>query len=486
MRWWRRVRMPSRSGDAGGHDVGEGAVPHQKLPEILLVHGGWVRGRFEGHYEAAKKATLASSAGIDPGRMRDARVFEAEIVRAIVRDAKACAPPELDDATTARALVQPKVRTAYIETRSTATDVPRVHEVVLEDLVITEWESRELVDEGTLTRGVVRGVAFARVLPVTKSYGFLGWLLFALGIVLPLLVLLWLLSRTACVDVDVVGTLRALEEPNAPSFFDGWLDDGAGDDGDGQGAAQGGGDGSGSSRGSGNGDGVRDDETGDGAGTGEGDVEDGRALQEGGRGSGNRGDEARDGRGDIDDGDGDGVARGQGGGGGGGGDGAGKRDDEGGAEATDTVEDRTKRHFTVDEALADPQAFFARCGQPLDVSGDVLFDFDRSTLRPDARAELKKVKALLSRASEEGLSLLVVGHTDARGKERHNFALSKRRASSVAAWLTTNRVVPRSRVAVRGVADREPVVPQDAPDEEQHKNRRVEIQVACPNTEGSR
>lgn len=122
--------------------MGEGTVPHEKLPEILLVHGGWVRGRFEGHYEAAKKSTLSTTSAQAASFSRDARVFEAEIVRAIVRDATACAPPELDEKTMSAALAQPKVRNAYIEMRVTAKDAPRVHEVVLEDLVITEWESR--------------------------------------------------------------------------------------------------------------------------------------------------------------------------------------------------------------------------------------------------------------------------------------------------------------------------------------------------------
>jgi len=469
--------------------VGEGTVPHEKLPEILLVHGGWVRGRFEGHYEAAKKTTLSTTGAQAVPLSRDARVFEAEIVRAIVRDAAACAPPELDERATSSALVQPRVRAAYIEMRVTPRDAPRVHEVVLEDLVITDWESRELVDEGTHTRGVVRGVAYARVLPVTKSYGFLGWVLFALGILVPLLVLLWLLSRTACVDVDVRETLRALEEPTAPSFFDGLFGDGLVGDDDaatsGDGAEDG--DGRGDARGDGNGSGRGDAAT-DGPRADRGDGEVGaRDDVEGGEGDPAEGAGSAGGRANGS-GDGSGAGAGSGGGSGSGGGGSGPGEGEGDGDSRDEggAPDRSRRHFSVDEALADPRAFFARCGQPLDVSGDVLFDFDRSTLRPDARAELAKVKTLLSRAGDEKLSLVVVGHTDARGKERHNMALSKRRASSVAAWLTTNRVVPRSRVAVRGVADREPVVPKDAPDEEQHRNRRVEIQVACPNVEKTR
>lgn len=71
----------------------------------------------------------------------------------------------------------------------------------------------------------------------------------------------------------------------------------------------------------------------------------------------------------------------------------------------------------------------------------VFFDFDESTLRPEARATLD-VKVQLLRARPE-LMLTIAGHADERGTETYNLALARRRADAVRRYLVDRGVAAR-------------------------------------------
>ena len=93
----------------------------------------------------------------------------------------------------------------------------------------------------------------------------------------------------------------------------------------------------------------------------------------------------------------------------------------------------------------------------------------------ESRPTLQKLAALLRSSHDSDLSLVITGHTDARGSNAYNDALSERRAHTVAEWLERNHVVERGRVRAAGRGSRDPVdAHADA------KNRRVEVQVSCP------
>ena len=68
----------------------------------------------------------------------------------------------------------------------------------------------------------------------------------------------------------------------------------------------------------------------------------------------------------------------------------------------------------------------------LDLS-NILFDFDKSDLRPEAKAELDKLAATLDASKE--YEIVVGGHTDNVGTEAYNMGLSERRAQSVVKYL---------------------------------------------------
>jgi outer membrane protein OmpA-like peptidoglycan-associated protein len=76
----------------------------------------------------------------------------------------------------------------------------------------------------------------------------------------------------------------------------------------------------------------------------------------------------------------------------------------------------------VEGALADLGAKVTEQEIKIALSGDILFDFDKDTLRPDAFPTLEKVAEVLSQYPEA--PVLIEGHTDSKGKEKYNLNLS--------------------------------------------------------------
>ncbi len=105
---------------------------------------------------------------------------------------------------------------------------------------------------------------------------------------------------------------------------------------------------------------------------------------------------------------------------------------------------------------------------------DVLFDFDRHSLRPGAREKLAKVAGVL--LAYPALRLEVEGHTDSVGADDYNQRLSERRAEAVRSYLTTQGITPDFVVA-RGYGEARPLVTNDSAEGRQ-QNRRVEVVVS--------
>jgi outer membrane protein OmpA-like peptidoglycan-associated protein len=101
----------------------------------------------------------------------------------------------------------------------------------------------------------------------------------------------------------------------------------------------------------------------------------------------------------------------------------------------------------------------------------VLFDFNKSKLKPESDAVLEQVGAVMTKTPD--LRLEVQGHTDGVGSEHYNLPLSKARARAVVAWLTDHGVAAE-RLDARGYGKTRPVASNDT-DEGRAKNRRVEI-----------
>lgn len=102
----------------------------------------------------------------------------------------------------------------------------------------------------------------------------------------------------------------------------------------------------------------------------------------------------------------------------------------------------------------------------------LLFDTDKDTMRPDSRPQLDEIAALL--ASQPGLKVLIVGHTDAQGALAYNQDLSQRRARSVVNALARDYGVDAARLTPVGVGMAAPVA-SNRNDAGRARNRRVEL-----------
>lgn len=72
------------------------------------------------------------------------------------------------------------------------------------------------------------------------------------------------------------------------------------------------------------------------------------------------------------------------------------------------------------------------------VGDRVFYDFDRSTLRTDARTTLEKQAAWLARWSQNNVQ--IAGNCDERGTQAYNIALGQRRANAARDFLVAKGV----------------------------------------------
>jgi OmpA-OmpF porin, OOP family len=116
------------------------------------------------------------------------------------------------------------------------------------------------------------------------------------------------------------------------------------------------------------------------------------------------------------------------------------------------------------------------CGTLLRLSDRVLFDFARSDIRPEASPALD---ALARALDGETSPVAVNGHTDSKGSDADNQALSQRRADAVVAELRRRGV--EAPLAAAAFGESQPIAPNERGGKDDPAgralNRRVEIVV---------
>jgi OOP family OmpA-OmpF porin len=105
------------------------------------------------------------------------------------------------------------------------------------------------------------------------------------------------------------------------------------------------------------------------------------------------------------------------------------------------------------------------------IIGEVLFDFDKSIVKPEWYQLLDEVADILN--ANSGLRVILEGHTDSVGTEAYNIGLSKRRAASVKAYLEAKGIA-QDRLASVGYGEEKPAASNDTK-EGRALNRRTEI-----------
>jgi outer membrane protein OmpA-like peptidoglycan-associated protein len=116
-----------------------------------------------------------------------------------------------------------------------------------------------------------------------------------------------------------------------------------------------------------------------------------------------------------------------------------------------------------------------RVGEGIQVTFDsgILFDFDSSNLRPEARSNLRELASSLN--TYEGTRVLVVGHTDSMGTDAYNQGLSQRRATAAKVYLMDLGIAGH-RIDAVGRGESEPVATNET-DAGRQENRRVEVAI---------
>ena len=134
-----------------------------------------------------------------------------------------------------------------------------------------------------------------------------------------------------------------------------------------------------------------------------------------------------------------------------------------------------QQHRQLQQDLGGTGATVVNTGNQLVVTlpEAITFDTGSAIVHPDYVDEV----ALVARSLRDNpaSTVLVVGHTDKVGATAYNQALSERRASAVAAILTSNGVAP-ARVGAVGRGYDQPVASNDTPGG-RAQNRRVEIAI---------
>jgi len=116
------------------------------------------------------------------------------------------------------------------------------------------------------------------------------------------------------------------------------------------------------------------------------------------------------------------------------------------------------------------------------IGSDLLFKFNESTLRDDARLTLMTVAMLIDR--NPTMYCWVEGHTDTVGGDDFNLNLAAKRGDAVKDWLVKALQLSPTRIIVRPFGKSQPIVLEGDVDQ-QAPNRRVDIKMRTTQPEPS-
>jgi OmpA-OmpF porin, OOP family len=110
------------------------------------------------------------------------------------------------------------------------------------------------------------------------------------------------------------------------------------------------------------------------------------------------------------------------------------------------------------------------------LKSDVLFDFNKSTLKPAGKDALDKLQEEVKGMDPKDGEAIVIGYTDRIGSDKYNQPLSEKRAKSVAAYLVS-KGAPEGKIKFEGRGKAEPVTGNTC---DKVKNRAKLIECLSP------
>jgi outer membrane protein OmpA-like peptidoglycan-associated protein len=138
------------------------------------------------------------------------------------------------------------------------------------------------------------------------------------------------------------------------------------------------------------------------------------------------------------------------------------------------AETRQDRLYKAMQSLEGKYASIRRDARGTIVSlADILFDFNKATLRREVEFALVRVATILNQFPE--MKVQIEGHTDNVGTEDYNLDLSQRRSQAVQDFLASQQVAAE-RMTSEGFGMTHPVA-DNATAEGRQKNRRVDLVI---------
>lgn len=151
----------------------------------------------------------------------------------------------------------------------------------------------------------------------------------------------------------------------------------------------------------------------------------------------------------------------------------------GGPEPVAAAAEPAATAVPVPMATQKPAAVAAEPKEVVLVFEDIHFDFDKSTLKPEAKAILKRNIQLLKDNPKTHVRL--AGYTSASGSEEYNRKLSERRANAVKDYLINEGIITADRLSIIGYGEMNPAKheasPQDINSPAAKANMRVLFEI---------
>lgn len=132
-------------------------------------------------------------------------------------------------------------------------------------------------------------------------------------------------------------------------------------------------------------------------------------------------------------------------------------------------------------AASDLGAQMTDMGLVINFNADVLFDFDKADIKPEADPTLQKLAEVVKQYTKS--RVVINGYTDAKGNDAYNLTLSQRRAQAIADWLQQHGANAGGQLQTKGYGEANPVAPNTKPDgsdnpDGRQQNRRVEVIIS--------
>src|SRR5690606_29070024 len=107
---------------------------------------------------------------------------------------------------------------------------------------------------------------------------------------------------------------------------------------------------------------------------------------------------------------------------------------------------------------------------------NIFFDFNKASVTKESQLSLNKIVTVLNDYPE--MKLAIGAHTDNKGSDKYNQALSQKRAKSTVDYLTSKGIA-KERLTFKGYGESQPLFDcgGNCTSDEDQKNRRVEFKI---------